>query len=70
MICQPYEEYCNDGFKCPKCESHIKTELPYKCNVCNLFLLSSPHLCRSYHHLFGIEPFEEVTTSELGRKCY
>ena len=70
VICQPYEEYCNDGFKCPKCESHIKTELPYKCNVCNLFLLSSPHLCRSYHHLFGIEPFEEVTTSELGRKCY
>ncbi len=70
VICQPYEEYSSDGFKCPKCQSHIKTELPYKCNVCNLFLLSSPHLCRSYHHLFGIEPFEEVETSELGRNCY
>ena len=70
VVCQPYEEYCDDGFKCPKCESFIKTELPYKCNVCNLFLLSSPHLCRSYHHLFGVEPFEEVTNTELGRTCY
>jgi transcription initiation factor TFIIH subunit 2 len=28
--------------------------------VCRLTLVSSPHLARSYHHLFPVAPYEEV----------
>ena len=33
-------------------------ELPAQCSVCSLTLVSSPHLARSYHHLFPVAPFE------------
>lgn len=47
------------------CEQFIKRqiccpgaqELPSQCNVCKLTLVSSPHLARSYHHLFPVQPF-------------
>ncbi|CAI5970376.1 unnamed protein product [Closterium sp. NIES-65] len=34
--------------------------LPAECPVCALTLVSSPHLARSYHHLFPVPPFSEV----------
>ncbi|KAK8770549.1 hypothetical protein V5799_012990 [Amblyomma americanum] len=30
-----------------------------------LTLVSAPHLARSYHHLFALEPFEEVPPDTL-----
>jgi transcription initiation factor TFIIH subunit 2 len=33
--------------------------------VCGLPLISSPHLARSYHHLFPVPAFEEVTQKTL-----
>ena len=35
--------------------------------MCGLTLVSSPHLARSYHHLFPVPPFEEVSAEELAR---
>ena len=35
----------------------LPQELPSQCNVCKLTLVSSPHLARSYHHLFPVPPF-------------
>ena len=52
------------GFVCPRCKARVK-ELPCECHVCRLTLISSPHLARSYHHLFPVAPFEELSSSEL-----
>jgi transcription initiation factor TFIIH subunit 2 len=38
-------------------------ELPGACRVCRLTLVSSSHLARSYHHLFPVPPFDEMTGS-------
>lgn len=35
-------------------------ELPTDCAVCGLKLVLSPHLARSFHHLFPVQPFAEV----------
>jgi len=34
--------------------------------VCGLSLVLSPHLARSYHHLFPVLPFAEVKPSTYG----
>jgi transcription initiation factor TFIIH subunit 2 len=41
------------------------TELPSTCTVCALPLVSSPHLARSYHHLFPVPPYKEL---EMGKE--
>jgi transcription initiation factor TFIIH subunit 2 len=46
-------------YVCPRCSSRVE-ELPSQCNVCSLTLVSSPHLARSYHHLFPVAPFEDL----------
>jgi len=48
------------AFVCPRCKSRTAA-LPAQCHVCGLTLVSSPHLARSYHHLFPIKPFDEVS---------
>lgn len=45
-----------EGFICPACHSKC-CHLPGDCTVCGLTLVSSPHLARSYHHLFPIPDF-------------
>ena len=49
----------NGEFRCPRCEARVD-ELPSQCGTCQLSLVSSPHLARSYHHLFPVMPFVEV----------
>ncbi len=44
------------SFTCPKCAGRF-CELPTKCRVCGLTLVSSPHLARAYHHLFPVPVF-------------
>ena len=36
-------------------------ELPVECKACGLTLVSAPHLARSYHHLFPLPAFDEVS---------
>ena len=48
------------GYLCPQCSSKY-CELPIDCSVCFLTLASSAHLARSYHHLFPLQPFVEVS---------
>ena len=43
---------------CPRC-SAVVCDIPADCPVCGLTLVSSPHLARSYHHLFPVQPFGE-----------
>ena len=49
-----------EGYICPRCKVNV-CELPTECRTCGLTLVSSPHLARSYHHLFPVAPFDEVT---------
>ena len=49
----------NGEYRCPRCEARAE-ELPSQCGTCQLSLVSSPHLARSYHHLFPVMPFVEV----------
>lgn len=44
---------------CPRCRSKV-CELPADCPICGLKLISSPHIARSYHHLFPIPAFTEL----------
>ncbi|KAK9828063.1 hypothetical protein WJX81_007161 [Elliptochloris bilobata] len=54
------------GYTCPRCRARV-VELPSSCHVCGLTLVSSPHLARSYHHLFPVPAFAEVSADELAR---
>ncbi|BDA42827.1 General transcription factor IIH subunit 2 [Coccomyxa sp. Obi] len=52
------------GFTCPRCKARV-VDLPCSCHICGLTLISSPHLARSYHHLFPVKAFTEVPQAEL-----
>ncbi|CAM9532216.1 unnamed protein product [Choristocarpus tenellus] len=53
------QELMASGYNCPRCKTKT-SELPSECIICNLPLVSSPHLARSYHHLFPVPHFEET----------
>ncbi|GBG75993.1 hypothetical protein CBR_g21234 [Chara braunii] len=60
-ICSCHRELrLGGGYSCPRCKCRV-CDLPTECPICNLTLVSSPHLARSYHHLFPVPPFEEVS---------
>ncbi|KAK2362921.1 general transcription factor IIH subunit [Trifolium repens] len=62
-ICTCHEEAkTGGGYTCPRCKVRV-CELPTECRICGLTLISSPHLARSYHHLFPIVPFAEISPS-------
>ena len=64
-ICSCHKEVkIGVGYTCPRCKARV-CELPTECRICGLQLVSSPHLARSYHHLFPIAPFDEATPSCL-----
>ncbi|CAN1307073.1 General transcription factor IIH subunit 2 [Linum perenne] len=62
------EAKVGERYICPRCKARV-CELPTECRICGLTLVSSPHLARSYHHLFPVEPFTEVSArqNELSR---
>lgn len=64
-ICSCHKEAkFGGGYTCPRCKARV-CELPTECRICGLTLVSSPHLARSYHHLFPITPFDDVPPSLL-----
>ncbi|GAB2213798.1 hypothetical protein Droror1_Dr00018114 [Drosera rotundifolia] len=66
-ICLCHKEAKIGGYSCPRCKARI-CDLPTECRICGLTLVSSPHLTRSYHHLFPITPFNEVAASQRSRQ--
>lgn len=76
-ICSCHKEAkVGGGYTCPRCKARV-CELPTECRICGLTLVSSPHLARSYHHLFPITPFDDVGPSvlnsahhKLPKKCF
>ena len=75
-ICSCHKEAkFGGGYTCPRCKARV-CELPTECRICGLTLVSSPHLARSYHHLFPITPFADVSPSitniphKLPKSCF
>ena len=65
-ICSSTGEIRAGGYLCPRCKAKV-SELPTSCKVCSLPLVSSPHLARSYHHLFPVLPYVEAKAKENSR---
>ncbi|KAK0174386.1 hypothetical protein PV327_010163 [Microctonus hyperodae] len=57
------------GYLCPQCLSK-HCELPMECRSCGLILVSAPHLARSYHYLFPVQHFEEISYQGTQSHCY
>ena len=53
-------EFCKEGYQCPRCKAMLQ-ELPSTCPICRLSCVASPHLARSFHHLFPVPIFEKVS---------
>lgn len=47
------------GFTCPRCLARLPT-LPCSCFICGLTCVLSPHIARSYHHLFPLPVFPDL----------
>ena len=58
-LCVCHSELKSQGFLCPRCLSKV-CDVPTDCDICGLMIVSSPHLARSYHHLFPVKPYEAV----------
>ena len=70
-LCACHSKLTAEGYTCPQCLSK-QCNIPTDCSICSLKLISAPHLARSYHHLFPILPFNEVSldTVQAGGKCF
>lgn len=68
--------FSHNGYFCPQCQAKY-CDLPIGCHVCGLTLVSAAHLARSFHHLFPVELFKELSSSDgqngtdgSNKKCF
>ena len=61
-LCACHSSPTGFGYICPRCFCKL-CSLPSECVVCGLMLVSSPHLARSYHHLWPVEGWRDVLTA-------
>lgn len=59
-LCACHSELTRGGFKCSRCRAKV-CNLPQTCPSCNLTLILSTHLARSYHHLFPLRNWIAVS---------
>jgi transcription initiation factor TFIIH subunit 2 len=64
LICACHGRPVAAAHSCPRC-SALVCELPCECPICALALASAPHLARSYHHLFPLPRFADVTDNAV-----
>ncbi|KAM5458451.1 hypothetical protein MaudCBS49596_000365 [Microsporum audouinii] len=58
-LCACHSKPVRGGYMCSRCGSKV-CSLPAECPTCNLTLILSTHLARSYHHLFPLINWVEV----------
>lgn len=58
-FCSCHSKITRGGYICPRCYAKV-CNLPSQCPCCDLTLVLSTHLARSYHHLFPLKPYLEV----------
>lgn len=57
--CSCHGKLKSSTYVCARCRSHV-CDVPTECRVCGLTLVSSPHLARSFRHLFPIKNYTQV----------
>jgi len=61
------------GYMCSRCKAKV-CGLPSQCPTCDLQLVQSTHLARSYHHLFPLRNYAEVSWAQArktgSRACF
>ncbi|OWB76300.1 hypothetical protein B5S32_g450 [[Candida] boidinii] len=62
-FCSCHSKFVYGGYICPNCKAKVCI-LPTICPSCDLMLILSTHLARSYHHLFPLKLFVEAPVSE------
>lgn len=62
-LCACHSIPSRGGYLCSRCDTKV-CSLPVECPSCNLTLILSTHLARSYHHLFPLKNFREVSWGE------
>lgn len=68
-FCACHSKLQPTGFICPRCGAK-NCEIPTNCCVCGLTIVSSPHLARSYRHLFPVGNWVEKNTNSLQPKTF
>lgn len=63
-LCACHAHLKPEGFLCPRCGAKL-CDVPTDCDVCGLLVVSSPHLARSYHHLFPVAAWAIVCARSL-----
>lgn len=58
-LCVCHSQMKSEGFLCPRCSAKV-CDVPTDCDICGLMIVSSPHLARSYHHLFPVKAYQAV----------
>ncbi|KAJ6787813.1 hypothetical protein PWT90_09513 [Aphanocladium album] len=66
--CACHNRPCREGFLCTRCGSRV-CRLPAECPSCALTLILSTHLARSYHHLFPLRNWVEVSWADAARSA-
>jgi transcription initiation factor TFIIH subunit 2 len=59
-LCACHSELTRGGYRCSRCRAKV-CKLPQTCPSCNLTLILSTHLARSYHHLFPLRNWVAVS---------
>lgn len=62
-LCACHARLTRGGYLCSRCASKV-CGLPAQCPGCGLQLVQSTHLARSYHHLFPLRNYVEVSWDE------
>ncbi|KAK4580354.1 hypothetical protein LTR86_000557 [Recurvomyces mirabilis] len=72
-LCACHGNLTRGGYLCSRCKAKV-CNLPATCPTCDLTLILSTHLARSYHHLFPLRNWSEVSWSRARTKgttqCY
>ena len=72
-LCACHGNPTRGGYLCSRCKAKV-CSLPATCPTCDLTLILSTHLARSYHHLFPLRNWVEVSwrrAKEAGSvQCY
>lgn len=69
-LCACHGTLTYGGYNCPRCGSKV-CGLPAECPSCSLTLILSTHLARSYHHLFPLVNWEDVSWAQANTEnCF
>ncbi|KAI4716415.1 TFIIH basal transcription factor complex, subunit SSL1 [Aureobasidium sp. EXF-10727] len=66
-LCACHGVLTQGGYNCSRCNAKV-CSLPQTCPACDLTLILSTHLARSYHHLFPLLLWNEVSWARATQK--